>query len=39
VEQFRQLCADKAIQTPLNVQLPALRERTLFDLPDNTAKI
>jgi uncharacterized protein YecE (DUF72 family) len=39
VEQFRQLCADKAIQTPLNVQLPMPRERTLFDPPDNTAKI
>jgi uncharacterized protein YecE (DUF72 family) len=39
VEQFRQLCAEKAIQTPLNVELPIPRERTLFDLPDTTAKI
>jgi uncharacterized protein YecE (DUF72 family) len=36
VEQFRKICAEKAIETPLNVQLPLKIERTLFDLPDNT---
>ncbi len=36
VEQFRKLCVEKAIETPLNVQLPLEIDRTLFDLPDNT---
>jgi uncharacterized protein YecE (DUF72 family) len=36
VEQFRQICAENAMETPLSVQLPLKVERTLFDLPDNT---
>jgi uncharacterized protein YecE (DUF72 family) len=31
VELFRSLCRSKGIETPLNVQLPATVERTLFD--------
>jgi uncharacterized protein YecE (DUF72 family) len=36
VEQFRKICAEKAIETPLNVQLTPKIERTLFDVPENT---
>jgi uncharacterized protein YecE (DUF72 family) len=32
IEQFRRLCAEKGIETPLNVQAPIPVERTLFEL-------
>jgi len=32
IEQFRRLCAERAIETPLNVQAPMAAERTLFDV-------
>ena len=32
VERFRQLCAARGIKTPLNVQMPAVIEPTLFDI-------
>jgi uncharacterized protein YecE (DUF72 family) len=32
IEQFRQLCAEKGIDAPLNVQAPMPVERTLFDV-------
>ena len=32
VELFRSLCKAKGIETPLNVQLPAVTEPTLFDI-------
>ena len=35
VERFRRLCAAKGIGTPLNVQLPAVIEPTLFDSSPN----
>jgi uncharacterized protein YecE (DUF72 family) len=35
VERFRRLCAEKGIATPLNVQLPAVIEPTLFDISPN----
>ena len=35
VERFRRLCAAKGIQTPLNVQLAAVIEPTLFDISPN----
>jgi hypothetical protein len=35
VERFRRLCAANGIETPLNVQLPAVIERTLFDVSPN----
>jgi uncharacterized protein YecE (DUF72 family) len=35
VERFRRLCAVKGIETPLNVQLPAVIEPTLFDISPN----
>jgi uncharacterized protein YecE (DUF72 family) len=35
VERFRSLCAVKGIETPLNVQLPAEIEPTLFDISPN----
>src|ERR1700720_61763 len=31
VERFRTLCKARGIETPLNIQLPAVIERTLFD--------
>jgi uncharacterized protein YecE (DUF72 family) len=31
VELFRSLCNARGIETPLNIQLPAVIERTLFD--------
>ena len=34
-ERFRRLCAEKGIATPLNVQLPAVIEPTLFDISPN----
>jgi uncharacterized protein YecE (DUF72 family) len=35
VQRFRRLCAEKGIATPLNVQLPAVIEPTLFDISPN----
>lgn len=35
VGRFRRLCAEKGIETPLNVQLPAVIEPTLFDISPN----
>jgi uncharacterized protein YecE (DUF72 family) len=35
VERFRRLCATRGIETPLNVQLPAVIEPTLFDISLN----
>ena len=35
VERFRRLCAQKDIATPLNVQVPAVIEPTLFDISPN----
>ena len=35
VERFRRLCAERGIETPLNVQLPAVIEPTLFDISLN----
>jgi len=35
VELFRSLCKVKGIETPLNVQLPAVIEPTLFDISPN----
>jgi len=35
VELFRSLCKAKGIETPLNVQLPTVSERTLFDISPN----
>jgi uncharacterized protein YecE (DUF72 family) len=35
VERFRRLCAAKGVETPLNVQLPAAIEPTLFDISPN----
>lgn len=35
VERFRRLCAANGIETPLNVQLPAVIEPTLFDISPN----
>ena len=35
VELFRSLCKVRGIQTPLNVQLPAVIEPTLFDVSPN----
>jgi uncharacterized protein YecE (DUF72 family) len=35
VEQFRSLCKARGIETPLNVQLPAVIEPTLFDISPN----
>jgi uncharacterized protein YecE (DUF72 family) len=32
IEQFRRLCAEKGIETPLNVRAPIPVERTLFEL-------
>src|SRR5580704_7151192 len=32
VQRFRRLCAERGIATPLNVQLPAVIEPTLFDI-------
>jgi uncharacterized protein YecE (DUF72 family) len=32
IEQFKQLCAEKGIETPSNVQAPMPVERTLFDI-------
>ena len=35
VERFRRLCVTKGIETPLNVQVPAVIEPTLFDISPN----
>jgi len=35
VERFRTLCKARGIETPLNVQLPAVIEPTLFDTSPN----
>ena len=35
VERFRRLCAAKGVETPLNVQLPAVIAPTLFDISPN----
>jgi hypothetical protein len=35
VERFRRLCAARGIETPLNVQVPAVIEPTLFDISPN----
>jgi uncharacterized protein YecE (DUF72 family) len=35
VELFRSLCKERGIETPLNVQLPAVIEPTLFDISPN----
>ena len=35
VQRFRRLCAEKGVATPLNVQLPAVIEPTLFDISPN----
>jgi uncharacterized protein YecE (DUF72 family) len=35
VERFRRLCAARGVETPLNVQLPAVIEPTLFDISPN----
>jgi uncharacterized protein YecE (DUF72 family) len=35
IEQFRRLCEEKGIETPLHVQLPMKREGTLFDVLDH----
>ena len=35
VERFRRLCATRGIETPLNVQLQAVIEPTLFDISPN----
>ncbi|HTR27607.1 MAG TPA: DUF72 domain-containing protein [Terriglobales bacterium] len=35
VERFRRLCAEKGIETPLNVKVPAVIEPTLFDISPN----
>jgi hypothetical protein len=31
IDQFRQLCAEKEIETPLHAQAPIPAERMLFD--------
>jgi uncharacterized protein YecE (DUF72 family) len=35
VERFRRLCAERGIETPLNVRPPAVIEPTLFDISPN----
>jgi uncharacterized protein YecE (DUF72 family) len=35
VQRFRRLCTEKGVATPLNVQLPAVIEPTLFDISPN----
>jgi hypothetical protein len=35
VELFRLLCKANGIETPLNVQVPAVIEPTLFDISPN----